>query len=130
LTLDLDPGDLSRAVGRPVATYDVVPIDPHLRLHSVTGGVYRVTGDGFSLVVKVVRHGEDATPDGLWGSGADPGHRNYWKREWLAFDSGLLAPLPRRLRPPPCLLTTEHREGDCWAWMGDVPGPHRRRPPL
>jgi hypothetical protein len=126
MTLDLDPDDLSRAVGRPVATYDVVPIDPHLRLHSVTGGVYRVTGDGFSLVVKVVRHGEDATPDGLWGSGADPGHRNYWKREWLAFDSGLLASLPGGLRAPRRLLTTEHGEAECWVWMEDVRGRHGR----
>src|SRR2546423_9279501 len=111
MTLDLDPDDLSRAVGRPVATYDVVPIDPHLRLHSVTGGVYRVTGDGFSLVVKVVRHGEDATPDGLWGSGADPGHRNYWKREWPPLGSGRPASPPRGLRAPRRLPTSEHGQG-------------------
>jgi hypothetical protein len=126
MMLDLDPADLSRAVGRPVATYDVEAIDPHLRIHSVTGGVYRVSGDGFSLVIKVVRHGVDATPDGLWGSGADPGHRNYWKREWLAFDSGLLTSLPGRLRAPRCLLTTQHDDAECWVWMEDVRGRHGR----
>jgi hypothetical protein len=126
MMLDLDPADLSRAVGRPVATYDVEAIDPHLRIHSVTGGVYRVSGDGFALVVKVVRHGEDATPDGLWGSGAEPSHRNYWKREWLAFDSGLLGSLPGRLRAPRRLLTTQHGDGECWVWMEDVRGRHGR----
>ena len=124
--LDLDPADLARAIGRRVATYDVQAMDPHLRIHSVTGGIYRVSGDGFSLVVKVVRHGADATPDGLWGAGADPGHRNYWKREWLAFDSGLLGSLPGRLRAPHCLLTTQHSEGECWVWMEDVQGRHGR----
>src|SRR3954451_5592806 len=126
MTLDLDPADLSRAVGRPVTTYDVQPIDPHLRIHSVTGGVYRVSGEGFSLVVKVVRHGTGATRDGLWGADAEETGRNYWKREWLAFDSGLLASLPGRLRAPHCLLTTQHGDDDCWVWMEDVRGRHHR----
>jgi hypothetical protein len=126
MTLDLDPADLSTAVGRPVTTYDVQPIDPHLRIHSVTGGVYRVSGDGFSLVVKVVRHGTGATRDGLWGADAEETGRNYWKREWLAFDSGLLASLPGRLRAPRCLLTTQHGDDDCWVWMEDVRGRHHR----
>src|SRR3954468_5681377 len=122
MTLELDPADLSRAVGRPVTTYDVQAIDPHLRIHSVTGGVYRVTGDGFSLVVKVVRHGTGATRDGLWGADADETGRNYWKLEWLAFDSGLLAALPGRLRAPRTLLTTEPAPDECWVWMEDVVG--------
>jgi hypothetical protein len=127
VTLELDLADLERAVGRPVTSYDVQPIDPHLRIHSVTGGVYRVRGDGFSLVVKVVRHGEGATPDGLWGSGAEPSHRNYWKREWLAFDTGLLEQLPGRLRAPRRLLTTERDDRECWIWMEDVAGRTGRR---
>src|SRR3954447_9053486 len=126
MTLDLDPADLSRAVGRPVTTYDVQPIDPHLRIHSVTGGVYRVSGDGFSLVVKVVRHGTGATRVGLWGADSAETGRNYWKREWLAFDSGLLASLPGGLRAPRRLLTTEHGDAECWVWMEDVRGRHGR----
>lgn len=127
MTLALDRPDLERAVGRAVSSYDVEAIDPHLRIHSVTGGVYRVRGStdegtAFSLVVKVVRHGVDGTPDGLWLSGADVGHRNYWKREWLAFDSGLLAGLPGRLRAPGTRLTTQTADGDCWVWMDDVGG--------
>ncbi|HET6815628.1 MAG TPA: hypothetical protein VFH66_00170 [Mycobacteriales bacterium] len=122
--MNIDLGELSRAVGRPVATYDVEAIDPHLRIHSVTGGVYRVRGEGFSIVVKVVRHGADGTPDGLWLSAAEPTHRNYWKREWLAFDSGLLGRLPGRLRAPRRLLTTEVSADECWIWMEDARGRH------
>lgn len=120
--LALDQDDLQRAFGRPVSSYEIEAIDPHLRIHSVTGGVYRVRSGDDSLVVKIVRHGTDATPDQLWQSGADVSHRNYWKREWLGFDSGLLASLPGRLRAPRPALTVEHADGDCWIWMEDVSG--------
>lgn len=120
--IELAKEDLERAFGHVVTSYDVQPIDPHLRLHSVTGGVYRVRTRTESLVIKVVRHGVDATPDQLWQSGADESHRNYWKREWLAFGSGLLDSLPGQLRAPRTLLTTEHDNGDCWIWMQDVRG--------
>ena len=116
------PADLERAFGRPVPSCDIEAIDPHLRIHSVTGGVYRVRSNGESRVVKIVRQGVDPTPDELWQSGADPGHRNYWKREWLAFDSGLLDALPGQLRAPRTALTTEQANGDCWIWMEDVQG--------
>lgn len=118
----LDPADLRHVFGRSVSSYEIEPIDPQLRIHSVTGGVYRVRAGEDSCVVKVVRRGVDGTPDGLWVSGADAGHRNYWKREWLAFDSGLLDLLPGQLRAPRALLTTEHDEQTCWIWMEDVSG--------
>lgn len=120
--MDLDPDDLAHVFGGPAQSYTVEPLDPHLRIHSVTGGVYRVHADGASAVLKIVRHGGGATPDGLWGADADVGARNYWKREWLAFDSGLLDRLPGRLRAPRNLLTTERDDGECWIWMEDVTG--------
>lgn len=121
-SVELDQAELERAFGRAVSSYEIEAIDPHLRIHSVTGGVYRVRAGDDSLVVKIVRHGIDATPDQLWQSGADPAHRNYWKREWLGFDSGLLNALPGRIRAPRTALTTEHDNGGCWIWMEDVNG--------
>jgi hypothetical protein len=118
--LDVDAADLARALGRPVTSWDVEALDPDLRIHSVTGGVYRVTAGPDSLVVKVVRHGVDADPGGLWVSGGEQSHRNYWKREWLAFHTGLLDALPGRLRAPRTLLTTQPRDDECWIWMEDV----------
>jgi len=75
-----------------------------------------------SVVLKVVRHGGGATADGLWGADADAGARNYWKREWLAFDTGLLDALPGRLHAPRTLRTTERDDAECWIWMEDVAG--------
>ena len=120
--LDLHAADLRSVFGRDVASYEIEPIDPHLRIHSVTGGVYRVRAGDESCVIKVVRHGVDSTADGLWQSGAAENHRNYWKREWLAFDSALLDSLPGRLRAPRALLTTEYDDRTCWIWMEDVAG--------
>jgi hypothetical protein len=120
--IEIDPEDLERAFGHPVPSYEVEPIDPHLRIHSVTGGVYRVRADAGSLVIKVVRHGADATPNLLWQAGTEVAHRNYWKREWLAFDSGLLDSLPGHLRAPRTLLTTQPHDDECWIWMEDVKG--------
>ena len=43
----------------------------------------------FSVVVKVVRTRRRRRPGRSCGwPGADPSHRNYWKREWLAFSLG------------------------------------------
>jgi hypothetical protein len=120
--IELPEDELVGAFGRSVSSYDVEAIDPELRIHSVTGGVYRVRAGDQSRVLKIVRHGVDSTPDQLWQSGADESHRNYWKREWLAFDSGLLDSLPGQLRAPGTALTTQHSDGECWIWMEDVRG--------
>jgi aminoglycoside phosphotransferase (APT) family kinase protein len=120
--VELASADLEAAFGRPVPSYTVTAIDPQLRLHSVTGGVWRVRAGGDSLVVKVVRHGGDDGPDGLWVAGDSPEHRNYWKREWLAYAAGMLDTLPGGLRAPRTALTTEPSDDECWIWMEDVEG--------
>ena len=120
--MDVDLGLLSRAVGREITTYTVEPIDPQLRLHPVTGGVHRVRGEDFSLVIKIVRNGADDDPQALWVSGAEETHRNYWKREYLAYCSGLLDTLPGELRAPRTLLCTEVSADECWIWLEDVEG--------
>jgi len=120
--VELDAGELDLVFGAAAGSYTVEPIDAELRIHSVTGGVYRVRSGERSVVLKVVRHGGGATADGLWGADADAGARNYWKREWLAFDTGLLDALPGRLRAPRTLRTTERDHAECWIWMEDVAG--------
>jgi hypothetical protein len=115
-------------LGRAVTdlTFTVEAVDPELRLHSVTAGVLRVRGsaDGedFSIVVKQTHRAPDADPHALWGAGADDTHPHYWKREWLAYASGLLAGLPGRLRAPRLLLATEPAPGLAWFWLEDVVG--------
>jgi hypothetical protein len=120
--LALDGADLERAFGHPVDAVTVEPLDPERRLHSITGGVFRVRAGDESLVVKVLRRSDEFTADGLWGGADDVDHRNYWKREWLAFDSGLLDSLPGELRAPYCRLTSQPDDDECWIWMEDLAG--------
>ena len=55
---------------------------------SGTAGIWRVRVGMTSLVVKIVRHSADGHPN--WLTGDDPSHWYYWKREVLAYQSGLL----------------------------------------
>lgn len=43
-----------------------------------------------------------------------------WKREALAYRSGLLADLPGSLRAARALRVTDDAEGSVWLWLGDV----------
>jgi hypothetical protein len=128
----LSRDDVHRAaaalLGHPVidVTFTVTPVDPELRLHSVTAGVVRVRGsadsEAFSIVVKQTHSTPGDDPHALWGSGVDDTHQHYWKREWLAYASGLLGALPGRLLAPRLLLATEPAEGVAWLWLEDVAG--------
>lgn len=123
----MDPGtfsprELAAAFGRPVPSYTARSVDPQQRFHSVTGGVFRVSSEGDSAIVKIIRHGHDEDPEGLWVAGEQVSHRNYWKREWLAYASGLLDALPGELRAPRTLTTTQRSATECLVWMEDVQG--------
>jgi hypothetical protein len=96
------------------------------RHQSVVGGIemasdiYRFSGSAlaagetlpWSLILKVIQ----ATP----GNAQDPQDVRYWKREALAYQSGLLSDLPGGLVPPRCYGATERPDGTVWIWMEDV----------
>src|SRR5688500_6530622 len=75
----------------------------YAQVSPTSGGLYRVAGaarvDGipqpWSLILKTVREPED-------GPGLAPDHYQYWKRELLAYRSGLLDDLPGELAAPRC----------------------------
>jgi hypothetical protein len=89
--------------------------------HSLTGGVYRLsglaeTGNGrspWSLILKVVNAPENPT-------GLDNAH--YWKREFLAYQSGLLDYLSDQLVAPRCLLAQDMTAVSYWLWLEDAAG--------
>lgn len=89
-----------------------------------TGGLFRVAGTGrqnaerlsWSLILKVAHLAEDA-PQG-WGT--DLLHFGYWKREALAYQSGILEELGSHLRAPRCFGVTEHPDGSVWLWLEDI----------
>jgi len=66
----------------------------------------------WSLVLKAVKPTETASePDGI----------RYWKREVLAYQSGLLHRLPSgNVSAPACYDVQERPDGSIWLWMEDV----------
>ena len=81
-----------------VGDWEVVPVG-HRLINRVSGGIYHVAGsarDGtrdkhFSLILKVI-HLPAADARSLFNGSDDPTHWNYWKREVLAYQSGILDP--------------------------------------
>jgi hypothetical protein len=81
--------------------------------------VFHVSGDAsdrdevlrWSLVLKVIPF--SANRD-------DPSHHFYWKREVLAYQSGLLDNLPGGLAAPRCFDIVEHPGEGAWMWLEEV----------
>ena len=86
----------------------------------MASSLYRFSGDAlaagetipWTLILKII-----PSPPG--GSG-DPQGLRYWKREALAYQSGLLNDLPGGLAAPRCYEATEHPDGAYWIWMEDI----------
>jgi len=84
-----------------------------------TGGVYRVSGAAddrgerlsWSMVLKLVR-----APIG----GDSPADWNYWRREVLAYQSGMLEHLPGGLAAPRLLAVAEYPGEAAGLWLEDL----------
>ncbi len=100
------------------------PLTGHIS-NPATGGLYRVTGSGrqngrsvpWSLILKIVQ----LAPDAPQGWGTDLLHFGYWKREALAYQSGVLQHLGVNLRAPRCFGVEEQPNGSVWLWLEEIP---------
>jgi hypothetical protein len=97
-----------------------------LRVQPLHGGmewdsaVFRFQGEAedagetvpWSLIQKVVKPAEKTSdPAGIW----------YWKREALAYQSGMLHRLPGgHVTAPACYEVDERPDGSIWLWLEDV----------
>lgn len=121
----LDPGALADLVRQDqrnpafeILDWTVQPLD-HERIIATTGGLYRFSGSGrdgdvtkpWALVLKIINRPEEGCLDlREWC---------YWKRELLAFQSGLLEDLPGGLVAPCCYGMTERDDGG-WLWLEHI----------
>jgi hypothetical protein len=65
----------------------------------------------WSLILKIIRpYGEEDNPESL----------RYWKREALAYQSGLLDKLPGKIRAPRCYEVIERPEREVWLWLEEI----------
>ena len=73
-------------------------------------------GASWSLILKVLGR--------TTGTGSDdPGDWNYWKREILAYQSGILADLPGGIAAPRCFGLTGYPGDEYWIWLEDIGAP-------
>jgi hypothetical protein len=97
----------------------------HNPANAATGGIWRVTRGTESAIVKVAvppwaGTGHDR-PD--WATSDEPGHWNYWKRELLAYETGLAQTAFDGMRAPALLDVRPRPDGSVVLWLEDVTGP-------
>jgi Choline/ethanolamine kinase len=101
---------------------------------AATAGIYRVSGTAadrgtrldWVLILKIIRPAAAA-----WNPAArEIDHPIYWKREALAYQSGLIADLPGDIIAPRCFAIEERADESCWLWLEQVGDSYGPRWPL
>lgn len=103
--------------------WSVQPLD-HNPLNAATGGIWRVRRDRDTAVLKILWPGGVVSGRPDWATSDDPGHWNYWRREGLAYRTGLVhaAFAAGGIRAPRLLDTFDRPDGSIVLWLEDVAG--------
>ncbi len=98
--------------------------------NAATGGIWRVRGSAGTAIRKVFRPPTDP-PTGRpgWQTSDEPTHWNYWRREFLAYQTGFAATVyaGTGIEPPALLDAREHarehaREEASELWLAEATG--------
>jgi hypothetical protein len=112
---------LPRAVGDAV-----VAVEPlrHGLGNAATAGICRVRGTAGSAILKVARLPAAADPAKAFPASDMPDHWNYWRREALAYETGLAATAyaDAGIAAPALLEANSHTDGGVELWLADVGG--------
>jgi hypothetical protein len=112
------------------------PLDVEL-INPLTAGLYRVvgtaqTGEGASrpwrVILKVVQLPDFSGTPVESGYANQPQDWNYWRREALAYRSGLPDRFTMPLRPVRCWGTDDVDETTSWLWLEELDATSRRVP--
>src|SRR5688572_18585247 len=130
--LALTAADLAEPVTRALGVGHVDVVDWSVEsikpgTGGATGGLYRVRGNAsatevpheWGLVLKVLRPqaGRLSTQGNVAAAnGREPQHYNYWRREGLAYQSGVLDSVAA-VRAPRCFGVEERADESIWVWL-------------
>jgi len=89
-----------------------------------TSGIFQMHGlvklrdkrKPWSVILKIIKS-DTAEKD-------SPEHHNYWRREALVFESGVLNELPDFIGTAKSYLVEEQQDGTLWIWMEFIEGEH------
>lgn len=118
----IDPTLLTPPVRKALNQPEAVVLDwknEVLQGASLNSEIYRFSGTAqkrgellpWSLILKIIR-----SPDGT----DDPDSLKYWKREALAYQSGLLDGLPGGMCVPHCFGILEQPGPEVWLWLEEI----------
>jgi Phosphotransferase enzyme family len=119
--VQVDPAELSQVVEHLTGSRESGPWvcdQLHEAIASATAGIWRVHGKDWAVVLKLVAHCEGGHRN--WQSGRETDHWYYWKREVLAYQSGLTSSFVGGLRGPRCYLISERPDGSVALWLEDL----------
>lgn len=92
----------------------------HKNVNFTTYGIYRFHGTAnvdhqliaWSIILKIIK------PDSEEKN--ETSHHNYWKREALVHDAGVLSNVPKVISVPKCYLIEEKTDGTVWIWLEEI----------
>lgn len=126
ILLDLGNGTTVTCSRLPEIIGDaVVAVEPlrHAQANAAVGGLWRIRGTAGSSVLKLATPPNPRTASAAWPTSDEPAHWNYWRRETLAYSSGLAATAYRDGITAPALLEANPRaDGGVELWLADVGG--------
>lgn len=110
----------------PAALGDAILVAEPLRhgqANAATGGIWRVRGTIGSAILKVARLPIRPDPGQGFPTSDEPSHWNYWRREALAYETGLTTAYTGAGITAPALLAADTRaDGGVELWLADVGG--------
>jgi hypothetical protein len=95
----------------------------HNAANDATGGIWLVTGSSGAAVLKIAKP-PSGTPSGsAWPTSDEPTHWNYWRREALAYSTGLVSSYaPFGITTPALLSSATQTDGSLALWLSVVSG--------
>ena len=116
-----------RPVSLPPAVGDaILHAEPlrHGQANAATGGIWRVRGPVGTAILKVARRPVATDPPRAFPTSDVPTHWNYWRRESLAYETGLAATAyaDAGITAPALLGAGTRPDGGIEFWLADVGG--------